>query len=136
MKNNSGFLLLEVIITISLAGVAIAVMSRTIKTGLEVQSFLADQNAAINWTESVFEAYKARKTVTEGTEDSSSEFISQLEILEAESLPKDYKMTKIKITPYQKDGVEYEGLYKFNIEVDFNCRDKEQKNELQALLKK
>ncbi|MFW6229936.1 MAG: prepilin-type N-terminal cleavage/methylation domain-containing protein, partial [Halanaerobium sp.] len=36
MKNNAGFSLLEVIITISLAGAVLAVMSRTIKTGLEV----------------------------------------------------------------------------------------------------
>jgi prepilin-type N-terminal cleavage/methylation domain-containing protein len=136
LKNNAGFSLLEVIITISLAGVVLAVMSRTIKTGLEVQSFLADKNAAVNWTESVLEAYKNKKVIKEGIEDSSSTFIKDLEILENESLPKNYEMTRVDITPFIQDGIRYEGLYKLKIEVKFNCRDKEHQNELFSLLQR
>jgi len=136
LKNNAGFSLLEVIITISLAGVVLAVMSRTIKTGLEVQSFLADKNAAINWTESVLEAYKNKNVIEEGIENSSSDFIKDLEILESESLPKNYKMTKVEIIPYSKDGIKYDGLYSLKIEVQFKCRDKEQQNELFSLLQR
>ncbi|MGM0500073.1 MAG: type II secretion system protein [Bacillota bacterium] len=136
MKNNKGFSLLEVIITISLAGVVLAVMSRTIKTGLEVQSFLADKNAAVNWTESVLEAYKNRNVLEEGIENSSSNFIRDLEILESESLPKNYEMTKVEIIPFSKDGVSYDGLYRLKIEVKFNCRDKEHQNELFSLLQR
>ena len=136
MKNNAGFSLLEVIITISLAGVVLAVMSRTIKTGLEVQSFLADKNAAINWTESVLEAYKNKSVIEEGIENSSSDFIKDLEILESKSLPKSYEMTKVEITPFIKDGISYDGLYKLKIEVKFKCRGKEQQNELFSLLQR
>lgn len=136
MENNSGFSLLEVIIAISLAGVVLAVMSRTIKTGLEVQSFLEDKNAAVNWTKSVLEAYKNKSLIEEGVDDSSSIFIKNLEILEAESLPKNYKTTKVKITPYKKDGISYEGLYRLRVEVNFKCRDKEQHNEIVSLLQK
>jgi len=136
LKNNAGFSLLEVIITISLAGVVLAVMSRTIKTGLEVQSFLADKNAAINWTESVLEAYKNKNVIEEGIENSSSDFIKDLEILESESLPKNYEMTKVEIIPYSKDGIKYDGLYSLKIEVQFKCRDKEQQNELFSLLQR
>jgi len=136
LKNNAGFSLLEIIITISLAGVVLAVMSRTIKTGLEVQSFLADKNAAINWTESVLEAYKNKNVIEEGIENSSSDFIKDLEILESESLPKNYEMTKVEIIPYSKDGIKYDGLYSLKIEVQFKCRDKEQQNELFSLLQR
>jgi prepilin-type N-terminal cleavage/methylation domain-containing protein len=136
LKNNAGFSLLEVIITISLAGVVLAVMSRTIKTGLEVQSFLADKNAAINWTESVLEAYKNKNVIEEGIENSSSDFIKDLEILESESLPKNYEMTKVEIIPYIKDGIKYDGLYSLKIEVKFKCRDKEHQNELFSLLQR
>lgn len=136
MRNNEGFSLLEVIITISLAGVVLAVMSRSIKTGLEVQSFLADENAAISWTESVLEAYRNRKILKEGKEDSRDNFIKKLEILEKESLPKDYKMTEVEITPFKKGGVEYDGLYKIKITVNFECRNEEHQNEIIALLQK
>lgn len=136
MKNNEGFSLLEIIITISLAGAVLAVMSRTIKTGLTVNTFLADKNAAINWTESVLEAYKHKKSLAEGVEDSSSHFIKQLELLEKESLPKNYEMTRVEITPYEKDGVYYDGLYKLKVEVNFKCRDKEYQNELFTLLQR
>jgi len=128
--------MLEVIITISLAGVVLAVMSRTIKTGLEVQGFLADKNAAVNWTESVLEAYKNRALIEEGIEDSSSDFIRDLEILEAESLPKNYEMTRVEIIPYLEDGIRYEGLYKLKIEVKFSCQDEVHKNELFSLLQR
>ncbi|MGP3779627.1 prepilin-type N-terminal cleavage/methylation domain-containing protein [Halanaerobium saccharolyticum] len=136
MKNNAGFSLLEVIITISLAGAVLAVMSRTIKTGLEVHTFLADKNAAVNWTESVLEAYKNRDLLTEGVEDSSSEFIRNLEVLEKESLPRDYEMTRVEVIPFEKDGVKYDGLYKLKVEVDFKCRNKEHQNEVLSLLQK
>ena len=136
MKNNAGFSLLEVIITISLAGAVLAVMSRTIKTGLEVHTFLADENAALNWTESVLEAYKNKKMITEGVEDSSSNFIKQLEILEKESLPKNYEMTRVEIIPFEKDGVKYDGLYKLKVEVNFKCGNKERQNELLTLLQR
>ncbi len=136
MKNNAGFSLLEVIITISLAGVVLAVMSRTIKTGLEVQSFLADKNAAVNWTESVLEAYKNKAVLEEGIENSSSDFIKDLEILESKSLPKNYEMTKVEVIPYIKDGIRYDGLYKLKIEVKFKCRNKEHQNELFSLLQR
>ncbi|MFP4199549.1 MAG: type II secretion system protein [Halanaerobium sp.] len=136
MKNNAGFSLLEVIITISLAGAVLAVMSRTIKTGLEVQAFLADKNAAVNWTESVLEAYKNRELLTEGAEDSSSEFIKKLELLEKESLPRDYEMTRVEVIPYNKDGIKYDGLYKLKVEVDFKCRNKEHQHEVLSLLQK
>lgn len=136
MKNNAGFSLLEVIITISLAGAVLAVMSRTIKTGLEVNTFLADKNAAVNWTESVLEAYKNKEQLEEGIEDSSSNFIKNLELLEKESLPRDYEMTRVKITPFEKDGIQYAGLYRLEIEVDFKCRDKEHQNELFSILQK
>ncbi|MFW5687037.1 MAG: type II secretion system protein [Halanaerobium sp.] len=136
MKNNAGFSLLEVIITISLAGAVLAVMSRTIKTGLEVQAFLADKNAAVNWTESVLEAYKNRELLTEGAEDSSSEFIKKLELLEKESLPRDYEMTRVEVIPYTKDGIKYDGLYKLKVEVDFKCRNKEHQHEVLSLLQK
>ena len=105
MKNNKGFSLLEIIITISLAGVVLAVMSRTIKTGLEVNNFLVDKNTAVNWTKSVLEAYKNREVITEGVEDSNSDFIRNLEMLEKESLPKNYEMTRVEIIPFRKDGV-------------------------------
>jgi prepilin-type N-terminal cleavage/methylation domain-containing protein len=134
LENNEGFSLLEVIITISLAGVVLAVMSRTIKTGLEVQGFLADKNAAVNWTESVLEAYKNRDHIQEGIEDSSNSFIRNLEILESESLPKNYEMTRVEIIPYLEDGIRYEGLYKLKIEVKFNCQNEEHQNELFSLL--
>lgn len=136
MKNNAGFSLLEVIITISLAGAVLAVMSRTIKTGLEVHTFLADKNAAVNWTESVLEAYKNKELLKEGVKDSSSDFIRNLELLENESLPRDYEMTRVEVTPFEKDGVKYDGLYKLKVEVDFKCRDKEHQNEITALLQK
>lgn len=136
MKNNAGFSLLEVIITISLAGAVLAVMSRTIKTGLEVHTFLADKNAAVNWTESVLEAYKNKELLEEGIEDSSSNFIRQLEILEKESLPKNYEMTRVEIIPYQKDGIKYDGLYQLKIEVNFKCRNEEHQSEIVSLLKK
>lgn len=136
MENNSGFSLLEVIIAISLTGVVLAVMSRTIKTGLEVQSFLEDKNAAISWTKSVLEAYKSKDIIEEGFADSSSIFIKNLEILEAESLPKNYKTTKVKIIPYKKDGISYDGLYKLRVEVNFKCKDKEHHNEIISLLQK
>ena len=136
MKNNTGFSLLEVIITITLAGAVLAVMSRTIKTGLEVQSFLGDKNAAVNWTESVLEAYKNKSVLETGIENSSSNFIRNLEILENESLPKNYEMTKVEIIPFSKDGVNYDGLYRLKIEVKFKCRDKEHQNELFSLLQR
>lgn len=136
MKNNAGFSLLEVIITISLAGAVLAVMSRTIKTGLEVHTFLADKNAAVNWTESVLEAYKNRDLIEEGTEDSSSDFIRNLELLEREALPRDYEMTRVEVIPFEKDGVRYDGLYRLKVEVDFKCRDKEHQNEIFGLLQK
>lgn len=136
MKNNAGFTLLEVIITISLAGAVMAVMSRTIKTGLEVNTFLVDKNAAVNWTESVLEAYKNREMLEEGVEDSSSNFIRNLELLENESLPKDYETTRVEIIPFEKDGVKYDGLYRMKIEVDFKCRDREHQNEILSILQK
>lgn len=136
MENNEGFSLLEIIITISLAGVVLAVMSRTIKTGLDVQCFLEDKNAAVNWTESVLAAYKNKKTIAVGVEDSSSLFIKNLEILEAKSLPKNYKMSRVEITPYKENGVSYDGLYQLKVEVDFNCKDKEQHNEIISLLQR
>ena len=136
MKNNAGFSLLEVIITISLAGAVLAVMSRTIKTGLEVQAFLADENAALNWTESVLEAYKNKELLEEGVDDSSSDFIKKLELLEKESLPKNYQLTRVEISPFEKDGVKYDGLYKLKVEVKFKCQDKERQNEIFALLQK
>lgn len=136
MENNEGFSLLEIIITISLAGAVLAVMGRTIKTGLEVQTFLTDKNAAVSWTESVLEAYKNRESLNEGIEDSSSHFIRQLELLESKSLPKNYQLTTVEIKPYQKDGVKYEGLYKLKIEVNFETKSKEHKNELSGLLSK
>ena len=136
MKNNAGFSLLEVIITISLAGAVLAVMSRTIKTGLEVQAFLADENAALNWTESVLEAYKNKELLEEGVDDSSSDFIKKLELLEKESLPRNYQLTRVKVSPFEKDGVIYDGLYKLNVEVEFKCKDKEHQNEIFALLQK
>ena len=136
MKNNAGFSLLEVIITISLAGAVLAVMSKTIKTGLEVHTFLADKNDAINWTESVLEAYKNKDILEEGTQDSSSNFIRQLEVLEEASLPKNYEMTRVEVIPYQKDGIKYDGLYKLKVEVDFKCRNEEHQSEIVSLLKK
>lgn len=136
MKNNKGFSLLEIIITISLAGAVLAVMSRTIKTGLEVHAFLADENAALNWTESVLEAYKNKETLTAGTKDSSDNFIKQLEVLEKEALPKNYKLTRVEVIPYEKDGVSYEGLYKLKVEVNFKCGDKERQREIFSLLQK
>ena len=136
MKNNAGFSLLEVIITISLAGAVLAVMSKTIKTGLEVHTFLADKNDAINWTESVLEAYKNKNILEEGTQDSSSNFIRQLEVLEEASLPKNYEMTRVEVIPYQKDGIKYDGLYKLKVEVDFKCRNEEHQSEVVSLLKK
>lgn len=136
MKNNAGFSLLEVIITISLAGAVMAVMSRTIKTGLEVNTFLTDKNAAVNWTESVLEAYKEREFLEEGVEDSSSNFIRKLELLENQALPKDYETTRVEITPFQKDGVQYDGLYRLKIEVDFKCRDREHQHEILSILQK
>ena len=134
MKNNAGFSLLEVIITISLAGIVLAVMSKSIKTGLNVQSFINDKNAAVSWTESVLEAYKNREELKEGVENGSSLFIRQLEILEKESLPKNYETTTVEISPYKKDGILYEGLYKLKIRVDFNCQNKERHNEILSLL--
>ena len=136
MKNNAGFSLLEVIITISLAGVVLAVMSRTIKTGLEVHTFLADKNAAVNWTKSILEAYKNKELLEEGTADNSSDFIRNLELLENEALPRDYEMTRVEVIPFEKDGVKYDGLYKLKVVVDFKCRDKEHQNEITALLQK
>lgn len=136
MKNNKGFSLLEIIITISLAGVVLAVMSRTIKTGLEVNNFLVDKNTAVNWTKSVLEAYKNREIITEGVEDSNSDFIRDLEMLEKESLPKNYEMTRVEIIPFRKDGVCYDGLYRIKVEVKFKCKNKERKNELFTLLQK
>lgn len=136
MKNNAGFSLLEVIITISLAGAVLAVMSRTIKTGLEVHTFLADKNAAVNWTESILEAYKNRDLLEEGVEDSSSDFIRNLEVLENEALPKNYEMTRVEVIPFEKDGIKYDGLYKLKVEVDFKCRDKEHQNELLGILQR
>jgi len=136
LKNNAGFSLLEVIITISLAGAVLAVMSRTIKTGLEVHTFLADKNAAVNWTESVLEAYKNRDLLEEGVEDSGDDFIKNLELLERESLPKDYEMTRVEVIPYEKDGIQYDGLYRLKVEVDFKCRDEEHHNEMLALLQR
>lgn len=136
MKNNAGFSLLEVIITISLAGAVLAVMSRTIKTGLEVHTFLADKNAAVNWTESVLEAYKNRDLLEEGVEDSGDDFIKNLELLEKESLPKEYEITRVEVIPYKKDGIQYDGLYRLKVEVDFKCRDKEHHNEMLALLQR
>lgn len=136
MENNEGFSLLEIIITISLAGAVLAVMGKTIKTGLEVQTFLTDKNAAINWTESVLEAYKNKDTLNEGIEDSNSNFIRQLEILESKSLPKNYKVTTVEIKPYQKNGIKYDKLYKLKIEVDFKSKNKDYKNELSSLMYK
>jgi prepilin-type N-terminal cleavage/methylation domain-containing protein len=134
LKNNAGFSLLEIIITISLAGAVMAVMSRTIKTGLEVNTFLVDENAAVNWTESVLEAYKDRELLEEGLEDSSSNFIRNLEVLEKEALPKDYETTRVEIIPFAKDGVQYNGLYRLKIEVDFKCRDREHQHEILSIL--
>lgn len=136
MKNNAGFSLLEVIITISLAGAVLAVMSRTIKTGLEVQAFLADENAALNWTESVLEAYKNKEILEEGVDDSSSDFIKHLELLEKESLPRNYQLTRVEVKPFAKDGVKYDGLYKLKVEVNFKCQDKERQHEIFSLLQK
>ena len=137
MKNNAGFSLLEVIITISLAGVVLAVMSRTIKTGLEVQAFLADKNAALSWTESVLEAYRNKEILEIGNKDSiNSNFIRQLEILENESLAKNYEITRVEVIPYQKDGISYDGLYKLKVVVDFKSKNKEHQSELITLLKK
>ena len=111
-------------------------MSRTIKTGLEVQAFLADENAALNWTESVLEAYKNKELLEEGVDDSSSDFIKHLELLEKESLPRNYQLTRVEVIPFEKDGVKYDGLYKLKVEVKFNCKDKEHQNEIFALLQK
>ncbi len=136
MKNERGFSLLEIIITISLAGIVLTAMSRTIKTGLEIQGFLADKNAAINWTESILEEFKNKDIDLAGAADQqSSSLVEQLEILEAEALPKDYELTELEITPYQHDGILYSGLYKIKIEVKFNCKNEEKKHELISLLK-
>ncbi|MGM0547925.1 MAG: pilus assembly FimT family protein [Bacillota bacterium] len=136
MKNNAGFSLLEVVITISLAGIVLAVMSRTIKTGLEVQSFLADENAALNWTESVLEAYKNKESLSLGIADSNSKFIKNLELLEKESLPKNYKLTKVKISPFIDNEIKYQGLYKLKVQVDYDCHNKERRHEIFTLLEK
>ena len=136
MKNESGFSLLEIIITISLAGIVLTAMSRTIKTGLEIQGFLADKNAAVNWTESVLEEFKNRNIdLTAAGVEQRNELVQQLEILEAEALPKDYELTEFEITPYQQNGTLYSGLYKIMIEVKFNCKNEEKKHELITLLK-
>jgi prepilin-type N-terminal cleavage/methylation domain-containing protein len=136
LKNERGFSLLEIIITISLAGIVLAAMSRTIKTGLEIQGFLADKNAAVNWTESILEEFKNKDIDLAGAVDQeSSSLIEQLEILEAEALPKDYELTEVEITPYQDGGTLYSGLYKIMIEVKYNCKNEEQKHELISLLK-
>lgn len=136
MKNNAGFSLLEIVITISLAGIVLAVMSRTIKTGLEVQSFLADENAALNWTESVLEAYKNKNSLSVGAFDSNSEFIKNLELLEKASLPKNYKLTKVEISPFSDGKNKYEGLYKLKVQVNYSCHNKEREHEIFSLLKR
>jgi prepilin-type N-terminal cleavage/methylation domain-containing protein len=136
LKNERGFSLLEIIITISLAGIVLAAMSRTIKTGLEIQGFLADKNAAVNWTESVLEEFKNKDIDLAGAVDQqSSTIVQHLEILEAEALPKDYKLTEVEITPYQQDGSIYSGLYRILIEVKYNCKNEEKRHELISLLK-
>ncbi|SFL08977.1 pilus assembly FimT family protein [Halanaerobium salsuginis] len=137
MKNESGFTLLEIIITISLAGIVLAVMSKTIKTGLDMQSFLNDRNAIISWSESVLAAYNNKDDLAEGVANSNnSELIKKLEILEQKSLPKSYQLTTVKIDNYQKDNITYAGLYKLKIDVDYKLKNKEQRYELISLLQK
>ncbi|ADQ14841.1 type IV pilus modification PilV family protein [Halanaerobium hydrogeniformans] len=136
MKNEAGFSLLEIIITIFLAGIVLAVMSRTIKTGLEVNSFLADRNAAVNWTESILEAFRAKNfDLSDNEENIEAEFLKQLQILEKEGLEKNYHLHRIELSPYKNKGVIYDGLYKLKIIVNYNCRDQERKHELITLLK-
>jgi prepilin-type N-terminal cleavage/methylation domain-containing protein len=137
LKNESGFTLLEIIITISLAGIVLAVMSKTIKTGLDMQSFLNDRNAIISWSESVLAAYNNKDDLAEGVANSNnSELIKKLEILEQKSLPKSYQLTTVKIDNYQKDNITYAGLYKLKIDVDYKLKNKEQRYELISLLQK
>lgn len=136
MKNEAGFSLLEIIITISLAGVVLAAMTKTIKTGLEIESFLEDKNAAVSWADSVLAAYKDGEiNLADAATSKEQELVRQLEILEEESLPKDYEITKVEITPYQNDGVIYAGLYKIEIKVNFKCKNQEQQHQLVSLLK-
>ncbi|MCC3143751.1 prepilin-type N-terminal cleavage/methylation domain-containing protein [Halanaerobium sp. Z-7514] len=136
MKNEAGFSLLEIIITISLAGIVLAVMSRTIKTGLEINSFLADKNDAVNWTESLLEAFRSKEfDLSDSEQKIEAEFLKQLQILESEELQKNYELHKIELSPYENNGVIYEGLYKLKIIVNYNCRDRERKHELITLLK-
>lgn len=134
MKSERGFSLLEIIITISLAGIVLTAMSRTIKTGLEIQGFLADKNAAVNWTESLLEEFKNRDIDFDDPAE-IRRIKEQLEILEAEALPKNYERTDLEIIPYQADGILYSGLYKIMIEVKYSCNNEEQKHELISLLK-
>ena len=136
MKNKAGFSLLEIIITISLAGIVLAVMSRTIKTGLEINSFLADKNAAVNWTESLLETFRSKDfELSDNQENIEQEFIKQLQILENEDLNKNYHLKRIEVSPYENKGVLYDGLYKLKVIVNYNCRDQERKHELITLLK-
>ena len=137
LKNERGFSLLEIIITISLTGIVLTAMSRTIKTGLNIHSFLRDKNSAVCWTESVLSAFKNKSSdIADNGQKAAEDIVQQLEILEAESLPKNYDMTKVEVVPYEDDGIIYSGLYQVMIEVNYSCKDRKKSHELIALLKK
>ncbi|MGM0603312.1 MAG: type IV pilus modification PilV family protein [Bacillota bacterium] len=136
MKNSKGFSLLEVIISISLAGIVLAVFSRTIKTGLDVQTFLENKNSAVNFAESVLETLKKEDIDLQNyTGENKLSAVKGVKILEEAGLKKEIDAAALKITPYSKDGEVYRGLFKLKLTVDYKCRDKERQYELITLLR-
>jgi len=136
VKNSRGFSLLEVIISISLAGIVMTVFSRTIKTGLNVQTFLENKNSAVNFAESVIETLRKEKIdLQKYTGDNKLSAVRNIKILEEAGLEKDIDAASLKVTPYRADGRIYSGLYKLKITVNYRCKNKEKKYHLITLLR-
>lgn len=136
MKNNRGFSLLEVIISISLAGIVMAVFSRTIKTGLEVQAFLANKNSAVNFAESVIETLKKEEIDFEDYRGKNKlSAVKGVKVLEKAGLKKHIDTSTLSIVPYKENNIEYNGLYKLKLTVDYKCGDEKKKYKLITLLK-
>ena len=136
MKNSRGFSLLEVIISISLAGIVMAVFSRTIKTGLDVQTLLENKNSAVNFAESVIETLKKEEIdLQKYTGDNKLSAVKNIKIMEKAGLKKEIDAASLKITPYSEDGRIYRGLYKLKLTVNYRCKNKEKKYHLITLLR-
>ncbi len=124
LNNKSGFTLLEIVISISLAGVVLVSFSRTISTALDVRAFIEDSNQAANWGESVVNYLNTEQVeLAKLVGKSQSEIIILLAELEEIFLNKQIEATVVEVKPYAENETIYPGLYQVNINVNYSSKN-------------